>query len=102
MQIIKNTKLLVGENASRFGSFLATIRDCMVGTEHLPKGTVVQVIRIHDESKAEIEFILFGMVHRQICHISSEPYRFRLAYKNEEENHKEFFAVKADWTLSQL
>lgn len=97
MQVIENTNLLVGENPSRFGSFLVTIIDCRVGTEHLPKGTVVQVIRIHSDSKAEIEFILFGVkVHRLDCLISSKPYRFRLAYKNEEENHKNFFTVKAD------
>ena len=102
MQVIKNTKLLVGENPSRFGSFLVTIRDCNVGAERLPKGTVVQVIRIHGDSKAEIEFMLFGIIYRQDCHISLQPYRFRLAYKNEEGNHKEFFTIKADWTLSYL
>lgn len=95
MQVIENTKLLVGENASMLGSFLVTIRDCRVGTEHLPKGTVVPVIRIHDDSKAEIEFILYGMVHRRGCHISLLPYRFRLAYKNEEENHKKVLYSKS-------
>ena len=95
MQVIKSTKLLVGKNPSRFGSFLVTIRDCRIGTERLPKGAVVQVIRIHSNSQAEIEFILFGIVHRRDCIINTLPYRFRLAYKNEEENHKEFFTIKA-------
>lgn len=96
MQLIKNTKLLCGKNPSKFGSFLVTIRECRVGAEALPKGAVVQVIRIHNNTNAEIEFILFGIVHRRGCHISLPPYRFRLAYKNEEEKHKELFTIKDD------